>query len=57
MGFMFSNCWSLEELNLSNFNTINVKNMAYMFNNCSEKLKNEVKEYYKNFREEAFLNF
>jgi hypothetical protein len=28
-----------------------------MFNNCSEKLKNEVKEYYKNFREEAFLNF
>jgi hypothetical protein len=31
--------------------------MEYMFGGCSEKLKKEVKEYYKNFREEAFLNF
>ena len=31
---MFTGCSSLEELNLNNFNTINVTNMSYMFNGC-----------------------
>ena len=32
---MFYNCKSLTSLNLSNFNTNNVKNMNHMFCNCS----------------------
>ena len=32
---MFSNCFSLISLNLSNFNTYNVTNMSYMFYNCN----------------------
>ena len=28
---MFSNCYSLTSLNLSNFNTNNVNDMSYMF--------------------------
>ena len=32
---MFSNCFSLTSLNLSNFNTQNVTNMNYMFYGCS----------------------
>ena len=35
MEYMFSNCSSLKELNLYNFNTNNVKDMSYMFNGCS----------------------
>ena len=34
MGYMFSRCYSLKELNLSNFNTNNVTNMRYMFEGC-----------------------
>ena len=34
MSCMFYNCSSLEELNLSNFNTNNVSNMSYMFWRC-----------------------
>ena len=32
---MFSECSSLISLNLSNFNTNNVKDMSYMFQLCS----------------------
>ena len=31
---MFHGCSSIKKLNLSNFNTNNVINMAYMFYNC-----------------------
>jgi len=34
-----------------------VKNMGYMFNNCSEELKMKVKAGNKNLREEAFLDY
>ena len=34
MSWMFSGCSSLNELNLSNFNTNNVTNMSWMFNEC-----------------------
>ena len=33
--FMFNECSSLTSLNLSNFNTNNVKDMSYMFSKCS----------------------
>jgi len=33
--YMFSECSSLTNINLSNFNTDNVTNMSYMFNGCS----------------------
>ena len=32
---MFSDCQSLTNINLSNFNTQNVTNMSYMFYDCS----------------------
>ena len=35
MSYMFYNCSSLKELDLSNFNTNNVTNMSYMFFGCS----------------------
>ncbi len=35
MSYMFYKCSSLTSLNLSNFNTDNVKNMSYMFSHCS----------------------
>ena len=35
MSYMFYECKSLKELNLSNFNTNNVINMEYMFCGCS----------------------
>ncbi|ELY1999975.1 BspA family leucine-rich repeat surface protein, partial [Enterococcus faecalis] len=35
MGNMFSNCYNLNSLDLSNFNTSNVTNMDYMFTMCN----------------------
>ena len=54
MSCMFSNCSSLKELNLSNFNTNNVTNMNYMFSRCSEQLKLKIKSQYENLQEMAF---
>jgi surface protein len=39
MGFMFNDCQSLEELDLSNFNTQKVKTMELMFGACGELKK------------------
>ena len=39
---MFYECRSLEELNLSNFNTNNVTNMKGMFYECSEQFKSNL---------------
>ena len=35
MGFMFSECYSLESIDLSNFNTSQVIDMGWMFYNCN----------------------
>ena len=35
MGYMFSECSLLKELNLNNFNTNNATNISYMFSYCS----------------------
>ena len=56
MGFMFSRCSSLKELNLSNFNTNNVTDMSWMFSECLNELKLKIKSQFKNFKEEAFWN-
>ena len=32
--YMFNRCYSLTNINLSNFNTQNVTDMSYMFNKC-----------------------
>ena len=42
MNFMFRGCSSLNNLNLSNFNTQNVTNMAGMFSGCSSLKKKNV---------------
>ena len=55
MESMFSECSSLKELNLSNFNTNKVIHMEDMFSECSEQLKNKIKSEYKNIKDEAFL--
>ena len=36
MGYIFSRCYALKELNLTNFNTNNVINMEGMFDGCYE---------------------
>ena len=51
---LFSQCSSLKELNLSNFNTDNVTDMDYMFSKCPDQLKLKIKSQYKNFQEMAF---
>ena len=50
MGDMFSECSSLKELNLNNFNTNNVTNMGGMFSRCSNELKNKIKQQYKSIK-------
>ena len=51
---MFCECSSLKELNLNNFNTINVTDMNNMFNGCSNQLKMKIKTQNKKFPENAF---
>jgi len=34
MKYMFFECFSLEELDISNFNTSHVTDMSYMFSKC-----------------------
>ena len=51
---MFSECSSLKELNLNNFNTNNVTNMSEMFSKCSDELKLILKSKFNEFKEEAF---
>ena len=45
---MFNRCSSLEQLNLSNFNTNNVINMVGMFSNCSSLKELDVSNFYIN---------
>ena len=54
MSGMFYVCASLKELNLSNFNTNNVRKMTYMFYRCPDELLLKIRNQYKNFLEEAF---
>ena len=54
---MFSKCYSLKELNLSNFNTDNVTNMRWMFYICSHEFQNKIRAQYKNIKEEAFYDY
>ena len=54
MDGMFWECSSLNELNLSNFNTNNVTDMNYMFSKCSEQLKIKMKSLNK-FKHDAFV--
>ena len=39
---MFYECNSLTNLNLSNFNTQNVTNMSWMFDNCNSLKKENI---------------
>jgi len=57
MSGMFYGCSSLERLNLNNFNTNNVINMYRMFNGCLDELKLKIKGQFKNFKDEAFVNY
>ena len=54
MGYIFSRCSSLKELNISNFNTNNVTNMECMFSGCSAQFQNKIRIQYKNIKEKAF---
>ena len=57
MNGMFNGCSSLKELNLNNFNTINVTNMSGMFYECLGELLIKIKTQYKNIKKEAFSNY
>ena len=54
MSSMFYGCSLLKELNLNNFNTINVTNMIWMFEGCSDDLTRKIKSENKNIKDEAF---
>ena len=43
-----------KDLNISNFNTINVTNMIFMFYGCSDEFQYKVRAKYKNIKEEEF---
>ena len=43
MSYMFENCSSLKSIDLSSFNTTNVKDMNSMFFNCSSLKKENIK--------------
>ena len=51
---MFSNCYSLLNVDVSNFIISNKTNMNYMFDGCSDELKDKIKSQNKNIREIAF---
>ena len=53
MSYMFSGCSSIEEINLSNFNTNNVTNMCCMFYDCTS-LK-ELNINYFNYNNETYM--
>ena len=42
LSFMFRECSSLTNINLSNFNTNNVYDMSYMFFGCKQLTKNNI---------------
>ena len=44
MNCMFNGCSSLIDLNIANFNSKNISHTYLMFGNCSEELKEKVKE-------------
>lgn len=54
-GFMFAGCSSLKKLNIGNLNTANVTNISSMFKECNEELTNEIKEKYKDIKDEAYV--
>ena len=54
MEYMFSECSSLKELYINNFNIDKVVYMNYMFSGCSEELKMKIKNKIINIKEEAF---
>ena len=45
MSFMFSNCYKLVSINISNMNTKKVNNMSYMFHNCKSLKEIDTKNY------------
>ena len=51
---MFDRCSSLEELNISNFNTNNATDMRGMFKGCSDQFKNKIRSEYENIKKESF---
>ena len=55
MSYMFYGCNALENLNLSNFNTNNVKDMNYMFYGCFSLKKLAISNF--NFNNVKIMKF
>ena len=55
MNKMFKNCYSLRDLNISNFKLDKLLYCDFMFLLCPQKLKDKVRKQM-NLREEAFYN-
>ena len=53
---MFSNCSSLKELNLSNFEIKKDTKMTDIFRGCQDELKLKIRKHYKNFNEKHLNN-
>jgi len=57
MEFMFNDCKSLKELNISNFKFDNFLSVDYMFSFCSSELKAQIKNKFRNIKDEAFDDY
>ena len=57
MEYLFSDCRSLKALNISNFIFNEYANVEYMFRCCSQELKNEIRNEFKNLNESAFYEY
>jgi surface protein len=49
MDEMFSYCISLNNIDISNFNTSSLESCYYMFNKCKDKLKSKIYNEYEKF--------
>jgi len=54
MSFMFNECSSLNDIDITNFNFDKVISMVSMFYGCSDKLINKVRAQSNNLKMEAF---
>ena len=55
MSYMFSYCYNLNNLDLSSFNTKNVKNKSSMLYKCPDSIYESNKSIFKKFKKEELI--
>ena len=54
MDYLFDNCQTLKNLDISNFDIKDKTNIDYMFSGCSDNLKDDIRNKNKGIKEKAF---